>query len=66
MTAPAPLPPDQEPGFWCEFIAPATEVASAIQYPAPQSPWADRLITAYVADARKARRASRIAEGAQT
>jgi hypothetical protein len=60
----APIPPDQEPGFWCEYSAPATETARAVQYPTPASPWADRVINAYVADARIARRANRIAEGA--
>lgn len=59
-----PPPPDQEPGFWCEYIAPASEVARAIQYPAPPSPWADRLITAYVADARASRKTARAITGA--
>jgi len=65
MTAAPEIPADQEPGFWCEYIAPATEVARAIQYPAPAHPWADRIINAYVADAR-AKRKTRAITGANT
>jgi len=51
-------PPDLEPGFWNEYVPPASHVAAAIQYPTHDPKWADRVVGAYVKDAAEARRAA--------
>lgn len=45
------LSPDQEPGFWAEWIPPRCALADAIQYPLDER-WAARMINAYRKDER--------------
>lgn len=42
-----PIPPDQEPGFWCEW-SPPSPMAEAIQYPLHDPAWQGRVLNAYV------------------
>lgn len=60
------LPPDQQPGFWPEYVEPRSELARAIQYPWPDDPWAGRVINAYLADEKRARREARKLADANT
>lgn len=41
---------------WCSWTPPASEVASAIQFPLDER-WTGRVINAYIKDARRARTA---------
>lgn len=45
------LPPDQEPGFWAEWVPPRSAIAAAIQYPIDEN-WVGRIINAYRKDER--------------
>jgi hypothetical protein len=62
ISSPLPMPsadssdhPDKDPAFWCEWSAPRSEIAKAIQFPIDNN-WSGRLIGAYLKDEREARK----------
>lgn len=57
--APAPTPPEQEPGFWPSYVEPASLVAAAIQYPIEDDGWSARVMSAYYRDSVRSRRLAR-------
>lgn len=48
--------PDLEPGFWSEFVPPSSHVSWAIQFPLNDPMWQERIISAFIKDAAKARK----------
>lgn len=47
--------PDLEPGFWAEFVEPATTVSWAVQFPQDER-FFDRMVNAFMRDEREKKR----------